>query len=145
MKALLSGNYDLNHVAVAITQTGGGCRATNYIGFIRRALGNAGMSQIPVISISAQGIEKNPGLHYTIPLLKAAMQSLVYGDVFMRVLYATRPYELVPGSANALHEKWQKICIDSMNGKNKNKFNYIREIIHHRKNICPTNIMENIS
>ena len=122
MKALLSGDYDLNHVAVAITQTGGGCRATNYIGFIRRALGNAGMSQIPVISISAQGIEKNPGFHYTLPLLTAAMQSLVYGDVFMRVLYATRPYELVPGSANALHEKWQKICIDSMNGKNKNKF-----------------------
>ena len=136
MKALLSGNYDLNHVAVAITQTGGGCRATNYIGFIRRALGNAGMSQIPVISISAQGIEKNPGLHYTIPLLKAAMQSLVYGDVFMRVLYATRPYELVPGSANALHEKWQKICIDSMNGKNKNKFNdNIRGIIRDFDNL----------
>lgn len=136
MKALLSGNYDLDHVAVAITQTGGGCRATNYIGFIRRALGNAGMAQIPVISISAQGIEKNPGLHYTIPLLKAAMQSLVYGDVFMRVLYATRPYELVPGSANALHEKWQKICIDSMNGKNKFKFNdNIRGIIRDFDNL----------
>ena len=136
MKALLSGNYDLNHVAVAITQTGGGCRATNYIGFIRRALGNAGMAQIPVISISAQGIEKNPGLHYTLPLLKAAMQSLVYGDVFMRVLYATRPYELVPGSANALHEKWQKICIDSMNGKNKYKFNdNIRGIIRDFDNL----------
>ena len=136
MKALLSGNYDLNHVAVAITQTGGGCRATNYIGFIRRALGNAGMAQIPVISISAQGIEKNPGLHYTLPLLKAAMQSLVYGDVFMRVLYATRPYELVPGSANALHEKWQKICIDSMNGKNKYKFNdNIKGIIHDFDNL----------
>ncbi len=124
MKALLSGNYDLNHVAIAMTQTGGGCRATNYVGFIRRALQNAGMPQIPVIALSVQGIEKNPGLKYTIPVLRNAVQSLVYGDIFMRVLYATRPYEKVPGSANALHEKWEKICIDSMTGKNKNSFKH---------------------
>ena len=124
MKALLSGKYDLNHTAIAMTQTGGGCRATNYVGFIRRALGNAGMSQIPVISISAQGIEKNPGFSYTVPMLKNAIESLVYGDVFMRVLYRTRPYEKVPGSANALHEKWLKTCIDSMTGKNRNSFKH---------------------
>jgi len=131
MKALLSGKYDLNRVAVAMSQTGGGCRATNYVGFIRRALGNAGMSQIPVVAISAQQFEKNPGFRYTLPMLKVAMQALVYGDVFMRVLYATRPYEKVPGSANALHEKWVRICIDSMNGKVKRSFNQnIRGIIH---------------
>ncbi len=114
MDALLSGQYDLNKVAVMITQTGGGCRATNYIGFIRRALEKAGMSQIPVVSLSASGLEKNPGLKITPKLLITAMEALVYGDVFMRILYRTRPYEKVPGSANALHEKWKKICIKSL-------------------------------
>ena len=131
MKALLSGKYDLNHVAIAMTQTGGGCRATNYVGFIRRALGNAGMSQIPVLSISAQGIEKNPGFSYTLPMLKAAIEAIVYGDIFMRVVYATRPYEKVPGSVNALHAKWQQICIDSINGDCKRSFKQnIKDIIH---------------
>lgn len=114
MDALLSGKYDLNKVAVIITQTGGGCRATNYIGFIRRALEKAGMPQVPVISLSASGLEKNPGLKITPRLLLTAMQALVYGDIFMRVLYRTRPYELVPGSANALHEKWRDICSKSL-------------------------------
>ncbi len=114
MDALLSGKYDLNKVAVMITQTGGGCRATNYIGFIRRALEKAGMQQIPVVSLSTAGLEKNPGLKITPKLLISAMQSLVYGDVFMRVLYRTRPYELEPGSANALHAKWRDICIQSL-------------------------------
>lgn len=118
MDALLSGKYDLNKVAIMITQTGGGCRATNYIGFIRRAFEKAGMQQIPVISISTAGLEKNPGLKITPKLLITAMQALVYGDVFMRVLYRTRPYELEPGSANALHAKWREICINSLsNGK----------------------------
>lgn len=130
MKAVLSGNYDPDHLAVAMTQTGGGCRATNYVGFIRRALGNAGLSQVPVLSISAQGIEKNPGFRFTFPMLKEAIESIVYGDVFMRVLYATRPYEKVPGSANALHEKWRQICIDTMTGRQKRTFNQnIRGII----------------
>jgi len=114
MDALLSGKYDLNKVAVIITQTGGGCRATNYIGFIRRALKKAGMSHIPVISLNAAGLEKNPGFKVTPKLLITAMQALVYGDVFMRVLYRTRPYEKVPGSANALHAKWRDICIESL-------------------------------
>lgn len=114
MDALLSGKYDLNKVAVMITQTGGGCRATNYISFIRRALRKAGMEQIPVISLSTSGLEKNPGLKITPKLLIAAMQALVYGDVFMRVLYRTRPYEKEPGSANALHKKWRDTCINSL-------------------------------
>ena len=122
MDALLSGKYDLNKVAVMITQTGGGCRATNYIGFIRRALEKAGMSQIPVISLSASGLEKNPGLKITPKLLITAMQSLVYGDVFMRVLYRTRPYEMTPGSANALHIKWRDICIKSLENGSWSEF-----------------------
>lgn len=114
MSALLSGKYDLNKVAVIITQTGGGCRASNYIGFIRRALANAGMEQIPVISLSFTGIEKNSGFKITPTLAIKALQAVIYGDVFMRVLYRTRPYEKVKGSANALHDKWEKICTDSI-------------------------------
>ena len=113
MKALLSGEYDLNQTAVIISQTGGGCRATNYIGFIRRALKKAGMDQIPVISLSA-GIESNPGYKINYRLLNGAIHALVYGDLFMRVVYKTRPYEKVPGSVNALHEKWKKICIEAV-------------------------------
>ncbi len=107
MEALLSGKYDLNKVAIIMTQTGGGCRASNYIGFTRRALEKAGMSQIPVISLSA-GIEKNPGFKISPNLLIRAMKALIYGDVFMKVLYRTRPYEKEIGSANALHKKWLK-------------------------------------
>lgn len=111
MSAVLSGKYDLHKTAIVITQTGGGCRASNYIGFIRRALTKAGLKYIPVISISAQGLESNSGFKYSLPMLKKAMQAVVYGDVFMNVVYRTRPYEKVPGSVNALHEKWKNICI----------------------------------
>jgi predicted CoA-substrate-specific enzyme activase len=136
MSALLSGKYDVNHTAIAMTQTGGGCRATNYVGFIRRALSNAGMPQVPVISLSVQGIEKNPGWSYTIPEIRDAIQALVYGDVIMRVLYRMRPYEKVPGSANALHKKWEQTCIDSIMGRNKNSFNdNIRGIIRDFDNL----------
>lgn len=130
MDALLSGKYDLNKVAVMITQTGGGCRATNYIGFIRRALEKAGMSQVPVVSLSASGLEKNPGLKITPKLLLSAMQALVYGDVFMRVLYRTRPYEKLAGSANALHDKWRNICIKSLEKGNWREYKHnLRGII----------------
>lgn len=110
MEALLSGQYDPSKTAVMITQTGGGCRATNYIGFIRRALQKAGMSQVPVISLSA-GIEKNPGFKISPAMVNRALQALIYGDIFMKVLYRTRPYEAAPGSANALHEKWKEKCL----------------------------------
>lgn len=114
MSAVLSGKYDLHRTAIIITQTGGGCRASNYIGFIRRALTKAGLSYIPVISLSAQGIESNSGFKYDLPMLKKAMQAVVYGDVFMNVVYRTRPYEKVPGSVNALHEKWKNSCVEQL-------------------------------
>ena len=133
LDALLSGKYDLEHTAVIMSQTGGGCRASNYIGFIRRALERAGMPQIPVISLNANGMETNPGFKITLPLLTKAMQAVVYGDLFMRVLYATRPYEAKAGSANALHEKWKAICIKSLQKHSLSmaEFNRnIRGIIH---------------
>ena len=134
MDALLSGKYDLDKTAIFMSQTGGGCRASNYIGFIRRALEKAGMEQVPVISVNANGMETNPGFKITLPILTKAMEAVVYGDVFMRVLYATRPYELTPGSANALHEKWKQRVIRHLQKKspaisefNKNLRGIIRD------------------
>ncbi|MCI8578475.1 MAG: 2-hydroxyacyl-CoA dehydratase [Lachnospiraceae bacterium] len=128
MEALLSGKYDLNHTAVFMSQTGGGCRASNYIGFIRRALEKAGMPQIPVISVNYNGMETNPGFTFTPALVTKAMQAIMYGDVFMRVLYATRPYEEEPGAANALHEKWKKRCIDSLSRHSVDMIGFGRNI-----------------
>ena len=128
MDALLSGKYDLDHTAIFMSQTGGGCRASNYIGFIRRALERAGMGQIPVISVNANGMETNPGFSITLPLLTKAMQAVVYGDIFMRVLYATRPYEKEPGSANALHQKWKARCIKSLSKRVPNMMEFSRNI-----------------
>jgi predicted CoA-substrate-specific enzyme activase len=104
--ALQSGKYDLNHTSLIITQTGGGCRATNYIGFIRRALNDAGYGNIPVLSLNNSGLEQNPGFKLTLPLVHRLIMGAVIGDVLMNVLYRTRPYEAVPGSADALYEKW---------------------------------------
>ena len=130
MKALLSGEYDLNRTALIITQTGGGCRASNYIGFIRRALEKAGMEQIPVISLSA-GIEKNPGFSLSLPLANKLMQALVYGDLFMKLVYKTRPYEARPGSVNELYEKWNTKCMNDIKKGNIHTFkNNIKKIIH---------------
>ncbi len=111
MEAILSGKYDTDKLAVMITQTGGGCRASNYIGFIRRALEKAGYSHIPVISLNLSGLESNPGFKFTLPLIMKVLYSLTFGDIFMRALYRVRPYEAVAGSANALHEKWKEKCI----------------------------------
>ncbi len=126
LNALLSGNYDPDHTAVMISQTGGGCRATNYIGFIRKALHKAGFSNIPVVSLNAGGLEKNPGFKFTPDLMNKAIQALVYGDLFMRCLYRVRPYEKVLGSTNALYKKWNAICRKSI--KNGNRFTFNKNI-----------------
>ncbi len=118
MDAVLSGKYDVNRLAVIMTQTGGCCRASNYVGFIRRALDKAGLSQIPVISLNANGMEKSEGFKITLPLLLAAGKGVVYGDLFMRCLYRVRPYEKVKGSADKLHKKWLKICTEQLITKN---------------------------
>ena len=114
MEAVLSGRYDTDHLAIIMTQTGGCCRASNYIGFIRRALDKVNLGHIPVISLNAAGLEKNSGFKIPARMLLKAAHGLVYGDLFMRCLYRVRPYEKEAGSANALHEKWKKIAIDSL-------------------------------
>ncbi|MCI7041420.1 MAG: 2-hydroxyacyl-CoA dehydratase [Lachnospiraceae bacterium] len=124
MDALLSGKYDLNKVAVIMTQTGGGCRATNYVGFIRRALEKAGMPQVPVISLNMAGIESNPGFHLNAELLMRAAYGAVFGDIFMRCVYRMRPYEKEKGSVEAVHHKWLKRCQEFVSAKHMSFFKF---------------------
>jgi len=127
MQAILSGEYDTDKLAVMMTQTGGCCRASNYVAFIRRALEKAGLEHIPVISLNANGMEKNAGFQIKPALLIDAAQAVVYGDLLMRCVYRVRPYELVPGSTNALHEKWKQKCIEAVLDRNS---------ISHYKHVC---------
>jgi predicted CoA-substrate-specific enzyme activase len=114
MSALRSGRYDLSRTALLMTQTGGGCRATNYIAFIRKALADAGLGHVPVISLNALGLEKNPGFRLSASLISRGLQALVYGDLLMRMLYRVRPYEIVPGSAARLCEHWTARCREAI-------------------------------
>ena len=132
MEAILSGKYDTGKIAVIITQTGGGCRASNYIGFIRRALKKAGYSHIPVISLNLSGLEENPGFKLTPSLALRGVYAAVFGDIFMKCVYRLRPYEAVPGSVNAMHDKWKKVCKEFVSSKHlsRRKFNRLcKEII----------------
>jgi predicted CoA-substrate-specific enzyme activase len=138
MDAVLSGEYDLDKTAVIISQTGGGCRASNYIGFIRRALEKAGYPQIPVISLNLSGLEGNPGFKITYNMAKKGAFAVIFGDIFMRTLYHMRPYEVVPGSANELHRKWVNICTEFVSSKNPSYFKFrtlCRDIINDFDNL----------
>ena len=124
MQALLSGKYDLSKTAIIISQTGGGCRATNYIGFIRRALKRANMEYIPVISMNLGKIETNPGFHISAQMLVRAAYAVEFGDIMMRCVYRMRPYEQVAGSVNALHKKWKDIAISFVTKKHPSYLEY---------------------
>ena len=106
INALQSGKYDLNKTAVMITQTGGGCRASNYISLIRKALKKAGMPQVPVISLNVAGLEKNPGFKLTLGFGKRILYSVYYGDLLMNLVQQCRPYELEKGRTQALADEW---------------------------------------
>lgn len=130
IEALKSGRYDLNNTSLIISQTGGGCRATNYIGFIRKAISDAGFENVPVISLNALGLESNPGFKLSAGLLNKALIALVYGDLLMRVLYRVRPYEKIKGSANLLYESWVERCVASVrSGKHSEFKRNIRMIV----------------
>ena len=133
MDALLSGKYDLNKTAVIMSQTGGGCRASNYIAFIRRALKKAGMEQVPVISINLSGLESNPGFKLTLPLVKRIVYGAVFGDILMKCVYRMRPYELEEGIVNRKHKIWEQRVISflSGDGMSHNHFKHMcKEMIH---------------
>ncbi|MCR4960234.1 MAG: 2-hydroxyacyl-CoA dehydratase [Lachnospiraceae bacterium] len=128
MQALESGEYDLDRTALIISQTGGGCRATNYLSFIRRALKKAGMEQIPVISVNLSGLEPQPGFKVTLPMLTGLAYAALFGDIFQRCVYRMRPYEKTPGTTEAVHQKWIKICTEFLTGKHMS--------FHRFKKIC---------
>ncbi|MCR4743910.1 MAG: acyl-CoA dehydratase activase-related protein, partial [Lachnospiraceae bacterium] len=139
MDALLSGKYDLNKTAVIMSQTGGGCRATNYIGFIRRALEKADMQQVPVISLNLVGLEGNPGFKLSRDLIMKAMYGLVFGDIFLRCILRMRPYERVKGSTDAIHAKWLKTVQDFVSESKPSFFKFrklCRDIVKDFDNIA---------
>ncbi|MDD6189327.1 MAG: 2-hydroxyacyl-CoA dehydratase [Clostridiales bacterium] len=112
IEAVGSGKYDKDKVGLFITQTGGGCRASNYIHLLRKALKKADMEQVPVISINLSGLEKNPGFKLTLPLILELVFSIVYGDIIMLLANQCRPYEVNKGDTDALVHKWEERLVD---------------------------------
>ena len=110
IEALQSGKYDLNKTALIMSQTGGGCRATNYIGFIRKALADAGFENIPVISFNVVGMEKMPGFKLTPKMLEVCLKAVIYGDLLQKLLTKNRAYEINKGESEKLYNVWLKKC-----------------------------------
>ena len=111
LDALNSGKYDLDHTALIITQTGGGCRASNYIHLLRKALVKAGYGQVPVVSLNFSGLEKDSGFPMTVPFMRKLLAVIYYGDLLVALKAQTEPYEIEKGAAAACQEKWlDTIC-----------------------------------
>ena len=118
INALESGKYDVNKVALIMTQTGGGCRASNYIHLLRKGLEQAGYGHVPVISFNLAGMEKQPGFELNFKMIRRMLAAVVYGDVLMYLTNKTRPYEAVVGEADGLAKNWlEKLEGIFQNGK----------------------------
>lgn len=131
--ALKSGEYDVSKTALMMVQSGGGCRASNYIAFIRRALKKAGMEQIPVISLNLSGLESNPGFKLTLPLIRRIVYGAVFGDILMKCVYRMRPYELEKGIVNRKHKIWEQRVIAFVTGSSVSHGTFkkmCREMVH---------------
>ena len=113
MDALKSGEYDINKTALMITQTGGGCRASNYINLLRKALKKNGFEHVPVVSLNMSSMEKNPGFKLSIKLLYQLVSAICYGDVLMWLGNQVRPYEINKGETDKLIDKWVEILVNS--------------------------------
>ena len=119
IEALQSGKYDVNKTAIMMSQTGGGCRATNYIGFIRKALKDAGFENVPVISFNIVGMEKNPGFKLTLGMVDRGLKAVILGDLLQKMLTKNRAYEVNKGETKELFDKWmekgKKLVVNSSN------------------------------
>ncbi len=136
VNALQSGEYDLNNTSIIITQTGGGCRATNYIGLIRKALKDAGLEQVSIISLNFSGLEKEQAFKLTPAILTKILQGVLYGDLLMKLLLATRPYEVNKGESQKLFDKWHKKCYKLVEKGSINEFKRnTKQIIEEFNNI----------
>lgn len=125
--ALESGRYDVNKVALFITQTGGGCRASNYIHLLRKALKKSGFGQVPVISLSIGGLEKNPGFRMGPLMLQRIFYGLIYGDLLMLLANQCRPYEIEAGATDALVDRWAQRLTGEMKGRGAVKYARVKE------------------
>ena len=106
ISALESGKYDLDKTAVILSQTGGGCRASNYIYLLRKGMEKAGFGNIPIISLNVNGMNAQPGFELNLPMLKKLMAAVIYGDTLMYLANRTRPYETIKGAVDELANKW---------------------------------------
>ena len=124
--ALQSGKYDPDKVALILFQTGGGCRASNYIHLLRKALEKAGLGHVPVISLSMAGLEKHPGFQLTLPLIQRMMYGVLYGDLLMSLVNQTKPYETEKGSAQALADRWTDVLAEEMTTGGKANYRQVK-------------------
>lgn len=141
--ALKSGEYDLNHTAVIMSQTGGGCRATNYFALLKNAMKNAGMSQVPVLSLNSGALtgDTQPGFKISFSLAKKLVISACLGDLLMRLQLAVRPYELVKGRSQLLYDEWLDRCQSLLSGFSMKEYRKIvRAMISDFKNIEMTGL-----
>ena len=122
IEALQSGKYDPDRTAIIMSQTGGGCRATNYIGFIRKALKDAGFAQVPVISFNIVGMEEMPGFKLTVPLLERLLKTVVYGDLLQKMLTKNRAYEVNKGETKKLYDEWMEKCKKLLQKSSRKQF-----------------------
>ena len=131
-----SSECDTERVALLISQTAGGCRATNYIGFLKSALQKMGLSHIPVLSFNLHGIERHEGFSINLSIVKHLIMAILYGDLLMRLLYATRPYEKNKGAAKAVYDKWADICAKNVCDYKWQTFKkHVRQIVKDFDNI----------
>ena len=143
ISALKSGEYDLNNTSIVISQTGGTCRASNYIALIRKALRDSGYEKVPVISLSVQGIESNPGFKITVPMINRGLMAVSYGDLLMKMINRVRPYEKIKNSTNLLYEKWLEICKNNIISGNFKEFkNITNQMINEFDNLEIENIVK---
>ena len=110
--AVKHGGYDPHKVGLLITQTGGGCRASNYIHLLRKALEKADMAYTPVVSVNLSGLEKNPGFSLTLPFVRKAVYAMMYGDIIVNVANQVRPYEVKEGAADEMIDHWSQKLVD---------------------------------
>lgn len=127
LDALRSGKYDPHKVALIITQTGGGCRASNYIFLLRKALERSGFGYVPVISLNALGLESNPGFQITVPLAIKLLYAAIVGDFLMLISGQCRPYECHAGDTNRLVQQWTHRIVESWKGKKFVRYGSIKK------------------
>ena len=127
INAIESGRYDKHKIALLITQTGGGCRASNYIYLLRKALAKAGYGYIPVISLNFGGLEKHPGFSLTVPMLYRMLYCAFYGDLMMLMANQCRPYEKTPGETDALVKKWTDKLLEESSHAQTMRYGHVKK------------------